>query len=284
MNAVKIPDCGLVLGIDVGWAAEKKTTGACALIWTPTDVTISPLRLPTTEEGRREGIRRLAGDAEILALAVDGPIRGTLDEIAIYRDAELMLTRALADRIGKPGQSSSGNGKKLNAAANAIARLVLSTERLAPAEHKAKIHESAIVEAFPTTFLGVMLDMGCVPGHGARSDAYFRHLLGPNADSPPQLQTDRLLALLHRLLPNRRFASGHLGDVRDHEERAAVVCALTALCVVCRSYVAVGDQRNGYIVLPPLAKEGEPGLQPWAWEIICRNRPKGAAMPLIVEP
>ncbi len=278
-----IADRGLVLGVDVGWAAEKKTTGACVLEWTATEILITPTRLATSDVEGRGGIGSLTRERPIDVLAVDGPIRGPLDAIGVYRDAEMMLTRGLADRIGKPGQSSSGNGKKLNAAANAIARLVLHTGLLAPASHAARLHERAVVEAFPTTFLGVMLDEGCVPSHGARSDIYFQHLLGPNAGCPPVPPSDRLNGLLARLLPGRRLESGHLGALKHHEDRAAVICAVTALCVAARQYVAVGDHRNGYIVLPPRANAGEPGLQPWAWNIINGNRPRTAEDAIIVE-
>jgi predicted RNase H-like nuclease len=279
-----VPERGMVLGVDVGWSAKKKTTGAAVLSWTPAEAALTVVRLPTEDDARREGLVSLVGNRRILALAVDGPVRGALDEIGVYRDAELILTRGLAAYIGKPAQTSSGNGKKLNVAANAIVRSVLETGRLAVATHDARIHERAIVEAFPTTFVGVMLDDGCIPSHGARSDAYFLHLLGPNADAPRLPKTDRLIGLLGRLLPGRRLTTEHLGAVQHHEERAAVICALTALCVAARNYVAIGDPNNGYIVLPPKASEGEPGLQPWAWAIIDGNRPANASRPIIVEP
>lgn len=274
-----IPESGLVLGVDVGWAAQKKTTGACVLEWTATDVRVVYARHGSSLADTLTGH---GGDGPILALAVDGPVRGALDEIGVYRNAEQMLTRGFA-KIGKPGQSSSGNGKRLNAAANAIVKLVLATGRLAVATHAAKIHEHAFVEAFPTTFLGVMLDERGVPSHGARSDAYFQYLLGPNSGTPPPPTNDRLLGLLARLLPGRRPDPSHFGDLRDHEDRAAVICALTALCVVARSYVAVGDAVNGYIVLPPRAEAGEPGLQPWAWTRLEANRPAGAEAAIVVE-
>jgi hypothetical protein len=278
-----VPEIGVVLGVDVGWAAEKKTTGACVLEWTSNQVTVTPVHLATSELEGAKGLTSLTGRRPILAAAIDGPVRGTLDEIGVYRDAEMMLTRGLAERIGKPGQSSSGNGKKLNAAANQIARLVVNAGQLGLAGHSARIHERAIVEAFPTTFLGVMLDEGSVPNHGGRSDIYFQHLLGPNAGCPPVPTFDRLAGLIGRLLPNRQLASVHLGAVRHHEDRAATICALTALCVVARQYVAVGDRKNGYIVLPPRAAAGEPGLQPWAWRIIEGNRPTNAKDAIIVE-
>lgn len=275
-----VTESGLVLGVDVGWAAKKKTMGACALEWSTDMVSVRSIRLGTKD---LEGIERLSPEKPIQAIAVDGPIRGRLDEIGIYRDAEMMLTRGFGARIGKPGQASSGNGKKLNAAANSVVSRILSTNRVSSAVHSARIHERAIVEAFPTSFLGVMLQDRAAPAHGARSDAYFLHLLGPNSGSSPAPTSDQLLGLLHRILPGRRLSSTHLGNVRDHEERAAVICALTALCVAARKYVAVGDRVNGYIVLPPRAETGQSGLQPWAWKLLEGNRPANAADAIIAE-
>jgi hypothetical protein len=57
----------------------------------------------------------------------------------------------------------------------------------------------------------------------------------------------------------------------DHEHRAAVVCALTAMCVARQQYVAVGDSRNGYIILPPQSEPSVAGMQPWAMTMILAN-------------
>ncbi len=273
-----VPESGQVLGIDVGWSEKKKTTGACVLKWDARVVTLGLDRIATADSLQ---VERLA-PGEVLALAVDGPLRGALDEIGVYRDAEMMLTRGFAARIGKPGQSSSGNGRKLNAAANAVVRAALSGLQIARSQHDARIHELAVAEAFPTSFLGVMLDEGCVPAHGQRSDAYYLHLLGPSSTQPPALPSDRLRGLIERLLPGRQIATD-LATVQDHEERAALICAVTALCVACRKYVAVGDPENGYIVLPPKAAAGEPGLQPWAWSVIEANRKTNGTARVVVE-
>lgn len=272
---------GAVLGVDVGWSSSKKTTGVCLLRWTSDVVRLEPTRVRWQDF-------RAAQFAQILALAIDGPVRGDLRAISEYRAAERLLTRGLSGRIGKPGQSSSGNGAKLNAGANRVVKRMLSTGKLGLAKHKARIHERSFVDAFPTSFLGVMLDESGVPEHGSRSDVYFRHLLGPNGPPPSVPESDRLLGLLDRLLPGRRLevslndkVTDHCGEIRDHDERAAVVCAFTALCIAARKYVAVGESKNGYIILPPRADAGKPGLQPWAWDII--NRAKTPGDEIVVE-
>ncbi|MBX6324343.1 MAG: hypothetical protein IRY94_21230, partial [Rhodospirillaceae bacterium] len=81
----------------------------------------------------------------------------------------------------------------------------------------------------------------------------------------------RLGALVRALLPGRRIAP-RLADIGDHDERAAVVCAVTALCVARGRYAAVGDAAHGFVALPPPAPApGAPGLQPGALAILAAN-------------
>src|SRR5258707_8551504 len=195
-----LPETGRVLGVDVGYSESKTTTAACILSWTATTVKIEQQRLPLVSAQQTEALNKLVGSDVLLAAAFDGPVRDGLDVVGEYRDAEMILTRGLQRSIGKPGQASSGNGKKLNEAANQLAQAVLATGKLAKAEHIARIHEKALVEAFPTTFLGVMLDENKVPPHGPRSDAYFEHLLGPESPRPALPQTNRLAGLLELLI------------------------------------------------------------------------------------
>jgi predicted RNase H-like nuclease len=278
-----ISETGLVLGVDVGWSEKKKTTGVCALTWDRNTVTLQRERVGKDAEHLRGDLRRVTNSQTVLAVAIDGPLRGTLDEIGVYRDAEMMLTRGFQQSIGKPGQSSSPNGKELNRAANAVAQAVLSQNLVAKSSHQARIHDYAVVEAFPTSFLGVMLDEGQYPVSGARSDVYFEHLLGPDFVRAKIPKENRLVGLLRDLLPGREVQDT-LAGVTDHEERAAIACAVTALCVAARRYVAVGDRRNGYIVLPPAVQAEHPGLQPWAMRILQKNRPAGSSDALISEP
>jgi hypothetical protein len=99
----------------------------------------------------------------------------------------------------------------------------------------------AVVEAFPTAFLGVML---CDPQSVAttrsdRSDIFFRTLTAAGS----------LQRLMTHLLPGRA-SELRLETVTNHDDRAALVCALTALCVASGDFTAVGDA-DGWIILPP---------------------------------
>ena len=152
-----------------------------------------------------------------------------------------MLTRRLQPKIGKPGQASAPVGKRLNAAANLCVNVVLEKCQIATATHVTRIDQKAIVEAFPTAFMGVMLrDPRSLPtSRNNRSDIFFQHLIA----------TDALEYLITCLLPGRSLVD-RLDAITNHDDRAALVCALTALSVAAGDYTAVGDS-DGWIILPP---------------------------------
>jgi len=53
----------------------------------------------------------------------------------------------------------------------------------------------------------------------------------------------------------------------QHDEQAALICALTALCVWRGNYTAVGDPLGGYFFLPPWEL-----WQQWAKDALHENR------------
>ncbi len=192
------------------------------------------------------------GQTPLLAAAFDGPFRGALDVMGFYRKAEWVLTRReFRSRIGKPGQSSAPIGKLLNAHTNYCVEAALPQVGLA--QHLGAIHRKAVVEAFPNSFLGLMLGEpeALSVKRANRSDAYFAHLAGDGT----------LERLLSYLLPGRS-AQSRPEVVTNHDDRAALICALTALGVAAGAFVSVGD-KEGRIVLPPEAL-----LAPWAREAL----------------
>ena len=114
----------------------------------------------------------------------------------------------------------------------------------------------AVAEAFPNSFLGLMLDAPeKVPVRRSnRSDRYFVQLT----------RDGTLLRLLEHCLPGRRPAVD-LATITNHDDRAAFVCALTALGLVAGAFVAVGDG-DGWIVLPPA-----PFIRPRQWALLAAN-------------
>ena len=241
---------GSVLGIDVGWSETRRSSAVCRLSWDDRRIHWETARFRATPSEREETIRRVAGGRQLLAVAIDGPLRRGFDSIGRYRSAERLLSRGeLAERIGKPGQSSSPNGRKLNAEANKTAELVKRCCRVSRAQHAPKIDDFAIVEAFPTTFLGAMIDEPPRVHRRKRSDVYFAYLA-----------ERRSFARLAQSLLGRRTWIREPGDLRNHDDRAAFVCALTALSVAAGEFTAVGDERDGWIILPP-----QWAFAGWAW-------------------
>ena len=148
--------------------------------------------------------------------AFDGPLRSDLRPIGVYRVAERMLTRGFQRLIGKPGQSSAPVGKQLNFHANECAKVVLGLGKISLATHRTAIHAKAIVEAFPSSFLGLMIAGPQLfdAQRGNRSDIFYVHLA----------TTGVLTRLISDLLPNRRLVD-IFEAVTNHDDRAAVVCA-----------------------------------------------------------
>jgi len=229
-----------VLGIDVGWSAVRRSSGVCRLDWDGARIGWRLDRFRATEEDRAEAIGA-AADRPLRAAAIDGPLARGFGPIGRYRACERMLTRRLGRMIGKPGPSNTPGGRLLNEQANACARTLRSLGAVAAAVFPERIDGQAIAEAFPSSFLGMMI-AGEAPtvARRTRSDIFFVHLAA----------SGMLHRLLAHLLPGRTLA-GDPAAITDHDERAAFACALTALCLAAGRYTAVGDDGDGWIILPP---------------------------------
>lgn len=250
--------CESVLGIDVGWSETKRTNAVCRLNWNDRSVDWEIERFRATPGEREKAIGRVVGDARLSAVAIDGPLRNGFDLIGRYRSAERLLSRGDILRIGKPGPANAPFGKELNRQANLSACILKKHHDVCDARHDSKIDKKAIVEAFPTTFLGVLIDRPEAAGESpaARSDRYFKYLV----------ENDGLCRLFECLLPGRDLGI-KLSRVTNHDDRAALVCALTALCIAKNRFSAVGDDTDGWIVLPPRS-----AIADWAWKSLEENR------------
>ncbi len=212
----------------------------------------------------------VAGSARLEAAAFDGPLRRELDVIGRYRAAERMLTRRLTKLIGKPGQSNAPVGTALNAAANDCARIVCQNCAVQPARHTVRIGDLALYEAFPSSFLGLMLEhpTKLTARRGDRSDIFFQHLLADGT-------LERLIA---HLLPSRTLRDP-LANITNHDDRAALICALTALAVAASNFTAVGDETDGWIILPPASF-----IRPWAHDALEANARDGNGLRVSTTP
>lgn len=240
----------------MGCSLTRKSSAVCRLDWSASNITWNIVRFRAVEPEREDIIREVAAGQSIMAAALDGPLRRGFEVIGRYRTAERMLTRRLRPLIGKPGQSSAPIGKLLNHHANECARRLAVHADLHAATHEISIDKKALVEAFPSSFLGMMIaDPASLLVHrGNRSDIYFQHLA-----------TEKVLhSLVEHCLPNRQI-SRDITSVINHDDRAALICALTALCVVKEDFVAVGDD-DGWIILPP-----QRFIQPKQWELLNNN-------------
>jgi hypothetical protein len=177
--AILCPPHGSVLGVDIGCSPVRRSSAVCRLDWDEASVTWRIERFRALDSERADAIARVAGDAPLLAAAFDGPLRAGLDLIDRYRTPERLLTRGLQPFIGKPGPSNTPVGRELNRHANACARAVLGLGRLAPAAHRHAIDKATIVEAFPSSFLGLMIEDPRALGarRGDRSDVFYAHLV-----------------------------------------------------------------------------------------------------------
>lgn len=116
------------------------------------------------------------------------------------------------------------------------------------------------MEAFPNAFLGVLV---------AVSD--YQTLRVSRRE-----KTEALLDRVRRggALREMRGRLGwddesfwnQLAENQQHDETAALVCALTAICVARGFYTAVGDDIGGFFFLPTWDL-----WQPWAREQLCLN-------------
>lgn len=254
---------GAVLGIDVGFSKTAKSTCLCLFRWAAGAATIKFAKVGSSREDRVRAFREVVGHLPVDAVAIDGPLAKGLQGVTHYRSAEALLTRGLFHRRGKPGQTSSPTGRQLHCHATVIAQLILEHGSVANARHADPIHPRRIVEAFPNAFLAVMTPDNLVPQlKRDASDKYWHVLVN---------DTDVLSGLLGELLPSTRLTLA-LREIGDHDERAALVCAMTALCVVTDRFVAVGDPVDGDIILPPLTSWGSaPDGRVWAEVALKEN-------------
>jgi predicted RNase H-like nuclease len=253
-----------VLGIDPGWSATKATTGLCLLEWADGQVLWGFDRARADKRERQTKLERLVGGRALLAVGVDGPLTRHLKIVSEYRAAEALLSRGELGRQCRPGPTNGGSGPCLHMHATELAKLAVRTQDVGPATWRHNIHDKALVEAFPNAFLAVLCAERSLRGQPEkkrrRTDTLF-----PRVSRQPK-------SLLDTLLPEHKPICD-LKRICHHEDIAAFVCALTALCAAEGRCVAVGDKRNGYILLPPLelwaaSAIGHPG---WAESSLCAN-------------
>ncbi len=237
-----VSSCGAVLGIDVGYSRTRRTTGLCWLVWDGEEIV---WRCGVAGHRRSDRIAVLEAlrppeVTRVSAVAIDGPLRPGLHVEKGHRACESALSRGAFARRGKPGSTASGSGADLHRAATARAALATDALDLAASERPESLAGRALFEAFPNLFLGVLCDEAAYPARPIRKRQW--------TDTLFPLVGSRLRALVAELLPGRRLA----GETpTGHDETAAFVCGVTALCAARGHYAAIGSPHDGWILLPP---------------------------------
>ncbi len=259
------------LGIDVGWDAARATTGLCLITVDQASIGWECLNTGTDRNTRLRDLKNLIDEHTTLSgIGVDGPLFSSLRQVNCYRPAEAMLSRGEFRGRCHAGQTNSGNGQNLHRHATELANLVLQLQAkdhliIAGANHLDAIHHHRIVEAFPNAFLAFLLSLHEIPlgiPRDQRSDRYWAIAV-----------QNRCLRVLIGLLAPARSVANDLANVRDHDHRAAFICALSAMCVAKNTYVAVGASGSGDIILPPHAVWGTDaaGQRSWAEPTLRAN-------------
>jgi hypothetical protein len=190
---------------------------------------------------------RLEFDMPYDVIAIDGPIIPKEHDASLVRTIEGVFQRGKFQRRCKCAASHvPRTGQQLRAAAGQAADSLAKLSAVALDARGPLVRSGRIVEAFPNAFLGV-----CVPEdafermpklrRGKKFDWLYDQWLEKNIAEQLRLRSQTVAALPAEIM--RRTS--------DHEERAALVCLMTAACVADGSYSAVGDDAGGWFFLPP---------------------------------
>jgi len=227
-----------LIGFDIGFSKTRHTSAVARF-----GENVLLCERATSEWSNRA---RILGSRVADVIAVDGPI---LKDIKYsQRLCETVFARGSFGRRCKPAFSHvPGTGRMFRTATKETAG------RLASLTHGQNmdcafprvIEEKNIVEAFPNAFLGVLLP-----------DSFFQVMpklkRGKKFDwLYDQCQKAEVFRSVLDLVGEGSLPIAKIEENRDHEERAALICLLTAAGVAVGRYTAIGENGGGYFFLPP---------------------------------
>ena len=240
-----------LMGVDLGFSKTRETTGIACLDGDKLYLS----RAGTSSESRKAQIP--AGFRPDF-IAIDGPLLPRGANELVRRRCEHVFIHAPFWNRCKPGLSHWGIGLELRrAAAEACAQFSQVLPGSTRSTHEGFVRcRGPIVEAFPNAFLGVLL-----PEEEFRSMPKLKR--GKKFDwlYERAVETGPLKSTLSRNLELPSAVWRHLRTETDHEQRAALVCLLTAAFAAQDTAKIVGDAEGGWFWLPPL-----PLWQGWASE------------------
>jgi predicted nuclease with RNAse H fold len=249
-----------LLGVDVGFSKSKKTTG---LAWFAN----STIETALTGTSWQERSGSLPRNVRFSIVALDAPVVPEHNYEAA-RGCELKFYGGAFAKRCRPGLSHHGRGVPLKDAGRQAARDFATV--LAPGTlpfGPCVLTTRPIIEAFPNTFMGVLLPEANFVGWSkalrkAKSDWLYEELVEAG--------------LFRKLLSKLDLASPPIlrkfEEAQHHDERAALICLLTAMFARSGDAVIVGDTEGGWFWLPPMTL-----WDPWAsaaLELALRPSPK----------
>jgi hypothetical protein len=245
-----------VAGIDVGLTLVHRTSGICR-------TGAAGEVLTHTYIDRRSRTEALGGARRLQILAIDAPVLPDGDLHYTSRACEKVFVWGAFQKRCKCGESQvSGTGQALRRAgldtAYDFADSAPATDVRRPFPRVLPEHN--VIEAFPNAFLGVMLPEEAFAPNTSRNDKFDRLY-------EYWVESRSWEGLRGNVQWERPGFWEHVVRNKHHDERAAIVCALTAICVLRGEYVAVGDVAGGYFFLPPW-----PLWAPWARDALAVNR------------
>jgi predicted nuclease with RNAse H fold len=228
-----------LLGVDVGFSKSRRTTG---LAWLANSTIQTALTGSSWEERRRA----LPPNVQFSIAAFDAPIVPGHNYDAARGCERVFYGGAFAKRC-RPGLSHHGRGLLLKDAGREAANDFASVLAAGLLPFGPNVLATApIVEAFPNTFMGVLLPEDCFAG-------WSKALRQPKSDwLYEQIASAGLFRkLLSRLDPITPSVVQRFEEAQHHDERAALICLLTAMFAHAGEAVVVGDSDGGWFWLPP---------------------------------
>jgi hypothetical protein len=236
-----------LLGVDVGFSRTRKTTG---LAW----FAGSTIETALTGSSGPERSRSLPRDVRFSIVVLDAPVVPTHNYDAA-RGCERVFYGGAFSRRCRPGLSHHGRGITLKdagrqATIDFASVLVPGALPFGPYV----VPSMPIIEAFPNTFMGVLLPEKYFASwtkrlRKAKSDWLYEQVINAG--------------LFRNLLSNLELASSSIlrtfEEAQHHDERAALICLLTAMFAWSRNAIIIGDHNGGWFWLPPKSL-----WDPWA--------------------
>ena len=236
-----------LLGVDVGFSERSKTTGLAWRIGAQIETCLAG----SSWDARRSLLPR---DTQFSLAALDAPVLA-VDAPNSARSCEAVFYRGPFWNRCRPGLSHHGRGLALRIAGSDAAsqfKSVLASGRTAYGPEV--LPGVPIIEAFPNTFLGVL-----VP-----ETLYFTNIKDkkqPRSDwlYERAVECGALARVLRHLGWNDHGTVVQVETESNHDRRAALICLLTAGFAHAGNATIIGDPIGGWFWLPPKAL-----WEPWA--------------------